>query len=83
MITQIQVSQIDYIKIEQIQIVVLANVFVPGDMSIDDFALALNGSIGWLQCFKHFENEGTICYYEACTHVVSLYTRRLSGSLFQ
>jgi hypothetical protein len=52
MITQIQVSQIDYIEIEQIQIVVLTNVFVPGDMSIDDFALALDGSIGWLQCFK-------------------------------
>ena len=52
MITQIQVSKIDYIEIESIQIVVLTNVLVPGDMSHDDFALELAGNIGWLQCFK-------------------------------
>ena len=52
MITQIQVSRIDYIKIKSNERVVLTNVLLPGDISIDNFALALAGNGGWLQCFK-------------------------------
>ena len=48
----IKVSRIDYIEIETFQIEVLTNVLLPGDISMEDFALALAGKGGWLQCFK-------------------------------
>ncbi len=49
---RIRVSRIDYIGIETFEIVVLTNVLLPGDISMEDFALALAGKGGWLQCFK-------------------------------
>jgi hypothetical protein len=46
------VSRIVWIELETFEIVVLTNVLLPGDISMEDFALALAGKGGWLQCFK-------------------------------
>ena len=64
------------------QIVVLTNDLLPGDISMEDFALAFAGKGGWCSVSSNYDNVGTIHYYEACTHVVSLYKCHLSALLF-
>ncbi len=47
-----KMSRIVWIELETFEIVVLTNVLLPGDISTEDFALALAGKRRWLQCFK-------------------------------
>jgi hypothetical protein len=52
MFARMKVIRIYYIKIEKFQKLVLTNDLLPGDISMEDFALALAGKRGWLECFK-------------------------------
>jgi hypothetical protein len=44
-----KVSRIVWIELDNFEIVVLTNVLLPGDISMEDFALALASKGGWLQ----------------------------------